>query len=311
MSTAAIAIVVPCCNAAATLAATLDSALTQSVAADVIVVDDGSTDTSLAIARNFEPAVRVVSGPNRGASHARNTGIAHTSADWIVFLDADDLLCPGTLALRLTTARASRADVVICDWEDMTDDGQGHVAPGPRRSIDWRAFARDPQLAIAAGAWATTAAIIYNRAIVDRIGGFRPDLPVIQDARFLFDAARHGARFAASPHVGARYRIAPGSLSRRDPSRFWQDVLANGRQIEALWRAAGELDAHRQQAVSGIYDTAARGLFRAGDPGYFDAVDGQRRLGLPLPRHSTFAAPLARLLGLRTARSVLALVSRA
>src|SRR5712692_4310322 len=70
-----------------------------------------------------------------------------------------------------------------------------------------------------------------RRSLVEKIGGFREDLPVIQDARFLSDATYHGASFVHSPHLGARYRISLQGLSRRDPARFWRDVLLSGRQI--------------------------------------------------------------------------------
>lgn len=304
----AVAVIVPCYNAAPTIAATLKSALEQDVPVEVIVIDDGSSDNSLAIARKFEPHVRVVTGPNRGVSAARNQGISETTADWLVFLDADDLLQPETLKSRLYAAEKSQADVVICDWLDAHDDGNGLLTTGSRRSIDWPALKADAELATAVHVWAMTGAILYRRAIVEKIGGFRTDLPIIQDARFLFDAAYHGARFARSPHVGAQYRILPGSLSRSHPARFWEDVLLNGQQIEALWRAKGTLDEEHRSAVFGIYNTAGRGLFAAGHPRYFDAVNRQKHLGLALPRHSRVTPPLARLLGLRAARSLLSLL---
>ncbi len=303
--TAAVAVVTPCYNAAATLAATLESALAQDVAADIVVVDDGSTDGSLAVARAFEPRVRVTTGPNRGVSAARNTGIAITRAPWLVFLDADDLLAPGTLARRIATAQESRADVVVCDWEDFADD-----APCVPRTLDWPAMGEDAERAIASHVWATTAALMYRRTLVEKVGGFRADLPVIQDARFMFDAARAGARFAHDAHVGAFYRIVAGSLSRRAPVRFWRDVLTNARQIEALWRTAEALSPARRRTLLAIYDQAARGLFAAGDADYFAALAAQRALGLPLSRHARASAPLARLVGLRAARALFQLAGR-
>ncbi len=300
-----VSVIIPCYNAAATLGTTIASALAQDVPVEVIVVDDGSSDSSLAVARTFEPAVRVIAGPNRGASAARNRGIAETSAKWIVFLDADDLLERGTLKQRLDAANASNADVVICDWLDVHDDGAGRVTTGVHRSIDWAALEANAELATAVHVWATTAAVLYRRSVVDKIGGFRPDLPIIQDARFLFDAAYHGARFVHSAHVGAKYRVLPGSLSRRDPARFSEDVLLNGQHIEALWRARHALDEAHRKAIIDIYNTAGRSFFSAGHPRYFEAVESQRKLGSRLPLHSMVAAPLARLLGLRAARSLL------
>lgn len=305
-----VSVIVPAYNAAATLAATLESAFAQDIPVEVLVVDDGSTDGSLAVARSFGPQVRVLTGPNRGASAARNIGMKETEGTWIVFLDADDMLEPGTLSQRLAAAKTANADVVICDWLELRDDGCGGVAPGARRSIDWSALEADAELATAVHVWATTAAIFYRRALVETIGGFRPDLPVIQDARLLFDAAHHGARFARSDHVGARYRVLAQSLSRRDPVRFWRDVLANGAQIEALWRMRGALTPRQEAALSGIYNNAARGLFAAESVDYFSAVARQRALHNSMPLHSRIAAPLARKVGLPRARRILAWVGR-
>jgi len=309
-SSSSIAIVIPCFNATATLAATINSALNQDVTVDVIVIDDGSTDGSLALAREFEPNVRIFTGQNRGVSHARNVGISETTAEWILFLDADDLLEPATISKRLATAEASNADVVICDWVEMHDDGSGVITTGAVRSVDWPALEANAELAIAVHIWATTAAILYKRSIVNKVGGFRPDLPIIQDARFLFDAAYHGAQFAHSPHLGARYRVSPQGLSRRKPALFWCDVLTNGQQIEVLWRAIAKLSARQQIALAGIYNHAARGLFASGHPDYFEAVESQRRLEVQLPLHPRLAVPLARITGLRAARHILKLMGR-
>ena len=307
-----VAVVVPCFNAERTLAATLESSLAeQGAEVEIIVIDDGSTDGSLALARCYEPRVRVLTGPNRGASAARNRGIAETTAPWLLFLDADDLLEPGTLAKRLDAARARSADVVVTDWVDIIDDGTGAAVEGARRSIDWPALRRDAEAAIVAGVWATTAAILYGRDIVCRIGGFRPDLPIIQDARFFFDAAYQGARFAHADHVGARYRVLAGSLSRADPARFHLDCLTNARQIESLWRASGKLDERHRRTMLEVHNTASRGLFRVAHPGYFEAIEAQRGLGLRLPLHSRLAPALARMMGLERARSLLSIVGRA
>ena len=309
---ASITIVIPAFNAASTLAATVQSALAETAftTTEIAIIDDGSTDQTLAVARGFEPGVRVLTGPNLGVSAARNRGIAETTADWLLFLDADDILLPGTLKARLAEATAGTADVIVCDWQDMLDDGSGTITPGAPHSLDWAAMRRDAELAAATTQWATTAAILYRRSMVQRIGGFRQDLPVIQDARFLFDAAHYGARIAHAPHFGAHYRVLGQSLSRRNPCRFWQDVLLNGKQIEAAWRTRGTLNDERQAALAGIYNTAARGLFAAGHPSYFEAVAVLRALGGQQPRHGRVAAPLAKMVGLKAARDLLAAVGR-
>jgi len=302
-------VVIPFFNAAGTLDATIQSALAQTgVELDIVLVDDGSSDGSLAIAKGFCPAVRVFTGPNRGVSAARNRGMAETKSEWIIFLDADDLLVPGTISKRLEAAETSNADVVICDWQEFS--GASPAGAGAVRSVDMAALAADAETACATHLWATTAALMYRRSLVEKIAGFRHDLPVIQDARLLFDAAFHGARFVRSPHVGAQYRVVPDSLSRRDPGRFWRDVLTNAKQIEMLWRSRAPLTPKQQTTLAGLYDVAARGLFVSEQSEYFEAVECERRQDGRLPLHPRFAVPLARTLGLRRAKQVLRLLGR-
>ena len=292
-----ISIIIPCFNAASTIAATIESALLQSDCDfEILVVDDGSTDNSLEVIRSIDPAMRVISGPNRGVSVARNIGISETSSDWLVFLDADDLLVARTLAARLETAEASGADVVICDWQYLTDDD------GPVFSVDWKRMQDAPDLAVVDGCWAPPAAILYRRSLIEKIGGFREELLNCQDGRLLFDAAYLGARFQHSAHLGARYRISPISHSRRDRGQYWRYFLMSTKQIEAVWLARTVLSPKQIEFLAKSYDQAARSLFVFGRLEYFEAVAAQQQLGLNLPLRHRIAAPLARAIGLRSAQ---------
>jgi len=93
--TSSISIVVPCHNAESFLRETLDSALHQTCPPrEVIVVDDGSTDDSAAIAQSYGPPVRVVRQSNQGAARARHVGVDSARGDLIAFLDAGDVAPP-------------------------------------------------------------------------------------------------------------------------------------------------------------------------------------------------------------------------
>ena len=97
-----ISIVIPCYNAAPTLARTLDSCLLQAEAAQIIVVDDGSTDDSVAIMRHYsehDSRIALLQMPeNGGAARARNWAALHASQPLLAFIDADDEYFPGALA---------------------------------------------------------------------------------------------------------------------------------------------------------------------------------------------------------------------
>jgi glycosyltransferase involved in cell wall biosynthesis len=133
-----VSVVIPAYNAAATLGETLESLLSQTFRRwEAIVVDDGSTDETRCVADTFsecDARIRVVSQPHAGVSAARNTGISLAPFDWILFLDADDLLLATHLE-RLTCACHGNPefDAVYCDWAHLITK-----VSGSRRSICFR-----------------------------------------------------------------------------------------------------------------------------------------------------------------------------
>lgn len=98
-----VSILIPAYNAAEWIAATLRSALAQAwERKEIIVVDDGSTDRTLAIARQYESTcLRVFTQENQGAAAARNKAYMHCQGDYIQWLDADDLLAPNKVSRQM------------------------------------------------------------------------------------------------------------------------------------------------------------------------------------------------------------------
>ncbi len=164
--------------------------------------------------------------------------------------------------MRVEALETSAADVAYSDWQEL-DSGQaggeikGKVVARRIEDID-----DDPEIAVFTDFWAPPAALLYRRDIVDKIGGWNESLPIIQDARFLLDAARHGAKFVHVPGVGAYYRVHRDmSLSRRDPAAFVRDVYDNASDIEAHWSTHGGLTDTRRHALARVYSYTARGFF--------------------------------------------------
>ena len=105
---------IPCFNAERWLRASIESALAQTwPACEVIVVDDGSTDRSVEIAREFGDRIRLLHGDHRGAPHARNLALNASRGEWLQFLDADDYLEPEKLEQQFAETNAGdEADVI-------------------------------------------------------------------------------------------------------------------------------------------------------------------------------------------------------
>lgn len=114
MNPPSISVIVPVYNDAAYLAEALDSVLAQTVSAtEILVVDDGSTDTSAAVACRYAPRVRYLAQAHAGAGAARNHGVRVAQSELLAFLDADDVWHPEKLALQTQAMRTAPAIEVV------------------------------------------------------------------------------------------------------------------------------------------------------------------------------------------------------
>lgn len=121
-----VSIIIPCYNHDKFVARAIQSALAQTHAeCEIIVVNDGSTDESEAVARAYEPRIRVVTQPNQGLSAARNTGIRKSHAKLILFLDSDDWLEANAVEAMLTALRERPTEfgMVGCTANVFSSDG--------------------------------------------------------------------------------------------------------------------------------------------------------------------------------------------
>src|ERR671911_2120937 len=101
-----VSVVIPCYNQAHFLGEAIESVLAQSYPRfEIIVVDDGSTDDTSKVAARY-PGVRYVYQNNQGVSAARNSGLARSEGEYVVFLDADDRLLPEALETGLKCLEA-------------------------------------------------------------------------------------------------------------------------------------------------------------------------------------------------------------
>ena len=134
-----VSVVIPVFNTAPYLHECLDSVLSQTLTDfEVICVDDGSSDNSLAILREYEardPRVKVVAFPeNRGLCQARNVGMDTASGDYTYLLDSDDWLEPTYIEELYTHAVSTGQDIVInkkwlFEYEDPSKRKEGEVSP--------------------------------------------------------------------------------------------------------------------------------------------------------------------------------------
>jgi len=214
----AISVVVPVFNARKYLEAALHSALAQSVRpAEIVVVDDGSTDGSAELAAGMDPSVRVVRQANAGPAAARNRGLAECRGDFVAFLDADDLWPPDALSLHLDRFEANPQAAVSAGRVCLVREVAGKLQRFPE---SWYIL--------------VVGCALTRRSVFDAVGPFDRSMPFGEDVDWFYRVResglvvdlhagvtllyrRHAANMTNEPGMGRRYFLLAlkRSLDRR------------------------------------------------------------------------------------------------
>jgi glycosyltransferase involved in cell wall biosynthesis len=187
-----VSIIIPCYNYFHFLPDAIDSALGQAGPdrpVEVLVVDDGSTDDTATVAAQYSGRIRYVHQPNAGLSAARNTGMREASHDLVIFLDADDMLTPGSLASLLAArARATSTPAVLGGRTHPFQTDEVPVKPSPAGSdLLVTVTARDLVLRNR-----FDCTVLASRNILLGLGGFDTTLRASEDRdMWIRTAARH------------------------------------------------------------------------------------------------------------------------
>ena len=205
-----ISVIIPAYNAERYIAKAIESCLSQTYApSEIIVIDDGSTDGTAAVAESFPSPVRVIRlAENMGVSVARNRGVQASTGDWIAFLDADDWFLPDKLELQRRCALEHKQAVLIyTGWRVISIEGVeslGRFTP-PAALLPMLRFRCNLHLST----------VVLRRDAFDSVGGFYPSLRINQDwDLWLRIVARYSVELlAAIPETLVIYRRVAGSLS--------------------------------------------------------------------------------------------------
>lgn len=218
-----ISVVIPVYNGERFIRRTLLSVLNQSYQKiEVIVVDDGSTDLTLAIVKELaarDPRVRYYSGLRAGVAAARNCGIAQSRGEFIAPVDADDLWHKDKLHLQLNAIRKAgvRAGVAYC-WSVIIDEADNTIA-GKIRSAAWRPHLEGNVLPamMELNFLGNASTPLIRHACLDLIGGYDSDLYLdgaqgAEDWKLYLTLAEFW-EFALVPHCLVGYRKSQSSMS--------------------------------------------------------------------------------------------------
>jgi glycosyltransferase involved in cell wall biosynthesis len=252
--------VVPAYNAARTIGRTLASALTQTISdLEVIVVDDGSADATREVVEGIDdPRLQLVSQANAGVATARNTGIAQAHGDWVAFLDSDDIWLPNKLQRQLELMAAKPG----C----MASQGSAYFVDDELRPLKLRrcvpvenpllTFLRFQNLPNAASSW------IVRRELLDQIGGFDPDLVILEDWEFSLRLARYANPLCIDEPL-TLYRVHPGNRSRDLDIHIQPGFIVLGRVFSDPG-LPDEVRKHEREIYARFYTMLCGGALRVG-----------------------------------------------
>lgn len=202
-----VSVVIPAFNAEPYLGEAVQSVLDQGIPnVEVVVIDDGSTDATAAVAAAFGPPVTVVRQANAGIGSARNAGIERTAGELLAFLDADDVWPAGSLAIRLAILQADpEVDGVFGSVQEFRD---GHHDPLPQ-------------------AGAVAGALLVRREKYESVGRFDEKHTVGEFIDWMARAQDARLRFRSIPDVVLRRRLhaANTGVVRRDARVEYTRVL--------------------------------------------------------------------------------------
>ncbi|MDQ3754196.1 MAG: glycosyltransferase [Acidobacteriota bacterium] len=216
-----VSIVIPCYNQAHFLGAAIESALAQTHPdREIIVVDDGSPDTTAEVVARY-PGVRYIRQSNQGLGAARNAGLRESTGDYIVFMDSDDRLLPHTLSTNLDYFK-SHPECAYVAGRTRYITHSGKLLP---TSHAQRAEKEHYRELLRRNATPGIHSIMFRRAVFDVVGGFstRAEMKGAEDYDLYLRLARI---FPVYYHDGviAEYRLNLAGMSR-DPTLMLHSTL--------------------------------------------------------------------------------------
>lgn len=208
-----VSVIIPAFNAEAYLAETLDSVIAQTYpASEIIIVNDGSTDATLAIAHHYAahyPKIRVISQMNEGISTTRNRGISASTGEILAFLDSDDYWYPNHIEQHVLAFLASPTLMLSFGRVEFVDEHRKSLHQFSRSNLTPLSF-QDFYLENPA---VTASNLVLRRSILDQLGGFDINLSSCEDQELCLRIIVQGPYVQALGNVTVQYRIRSTSLS--------------------------------------------------------------------------------------------------
>ena len=215
-----ISAVIPVYNSQATIGRAIDSVLKQTRSADeIIVIDDGSTDSTAEIIRSYGDKIRLIQQENAGVSVARNAGIEAAAGDWIAFLDADDEWLPEKLRMQAEQLNCNPdLQWTYSNFYQKPDQKPLQIANVPEKSsapFQAKDYFEDYLKSYISRIYAWTSTILISRDVFKKVGMFEPGVKRAEDTDLWFRIAYQHPKVGYLSKPLAIYHLdTPGSLTK-------------------------------------------------------------------------------------------------
>ena len=257
-----ISVVIPVYNVENYLRECLDSILKQTIGnLEIIIVNDGSTDTSYQICQEYarmDKRIILLNGENKGVSHARNAALDVATGDYILFVDADD--CLTDTSLKTIANVCEKSELLICGFQRIDEKGRAidYVNRFPQKSINREEalrliFELTPQMGYQGYLWNK----LFLNCIIQKYHiRFDESIRYNEDRLFITEYLLHVNNVYIIPEITYEYRIrtdsAMGAVNKAE--HYTSAVLTELDAFEKIFKLLGDID-------SQSYEYALKGAF--------------------------------------------------
>jgi glycosyltransferase involved in cell wall biosynthesis len=222
-----VSIIISAFNAEKYIAATLDAVLQQTYPnLEVIVVNDGSTDNTLAIAESYKSrGVRVIYQDKKGQDAALNLGYKHSKGEYIKFMDSDDLINPEMVELQVNAISTSSDHIAYGEWARFYHNNPSNAN---FESLDYWKNTDPIEFIIARpeGVMLQCGIILIPRNLIDKVGGWDERLVLYNDTEFFnrIILASKGVKFVKGARLYYRSGMS-SSISAQKGRKYFESTL--------------------------------------------------------------------------------------
>jgi glycosyltransferase involved in cell wall biosynthesis len=200
--------IIPNYNRETLIGETIENLLEQTHPPDeIIVVDDGSTDRSVAVIQSFGNKVRLLQQTNQGPGAARNAGLQMATGDFIQFQDSDDLFSRNKLEVQADLLERTGGDIAFSPWVKVRIEGKQVTLENQVLQQ------RMPPVRLELPCWwlrgwsTVFQSLLFRRSFLDRVGLYRTDLLIGEDGELFFRALTHSSKLVFSDQALTLYRL--------------------------------------------------------------------------------------------------------